>query len=75
MVFASNIQLFYEQFILSYISALQKETGKKSLVLAGGGFANVKLNRRIFESRIFESMYVVPAMGDDGAALGAAFMP
>jgi carbamoyltransferase len=74
MVFASNIQLFYEQFILSYISALQKETGKKSVVLAGGGFANVKLNRRIFESRIFENMYVVPAMGDDGAALGAALM-
>lgn len=72
--FAMNIQLFYEQFLLSYINILQEQTGKKTVVLAGGGFANVKLNRRIFESRIFENMYVMPAMGDDGAALGAALM-
>jgi carbamoyltransferase len=71
---AFGMQTFYEDFILSYILKARERLNVRSLAVAGGGFANVKLNRRLFESNLFEQFYVCPAMGDDGAALGALIL-
>lgn len=71
---AFGMQTFYEDFILSYILKARERLNVRSLAVAGGGFANVKLNRRLFESNEFEQFYVCPAMGDDGAALGALIL-
>jgi carbamoyltransferase len=71
---AFGMQIFYEDFILSYILKARERLNVRSLAVAGGGFANVKLNRRLFESNQFEQFYVCPAMGDDGAALGALIL-
>jgi carbamoyltransferase len=49
-----------------------KQTGQKRVALAGGVFANVKLNQRILEIPEVESVYVHPAMGDGGTGVGAA---
>src|SRR6266540_248158 len=48
-------------------------TGCGDLALAGGVFANVKLNQRIHELKSVRSLFVHPGMGDEGLALGAAF--
>ena len=71
---AFGMQTFYEDFILSYILKARELLNVRSLAVAGGGFANVKLNRRLFESNQFDQLYVCPAMGDDGATLGALIL-
>jgi len=71
MSLASGIQLFFEDFILAYLERVFQRYPRGFLAVAGGGFANVKLNRRIFESNMFKDIFVFPAMGDDGASLGA----
>jgi carbamoyltransferase len=71
---AFGMQTFYEDFILNYIEKAKTKFGGSNLCVAGGGFANVKLNKRIFESRLFEGFHIFPAMGDDGAALGALIL-
>lgn len=68
---AFGMQSFYEDFILSYIRQARAKFSGANLVVAGGGFANVKLNKRLFESGLFGNFFIFPAMGDDGAALGA----
>lgn len=49
-------------------------TGRKDLALAGGCFANVIANMKIFEEIKPNSMHIFPAMGDDGSAAGAAIL-
>jgi len=59
---------------LAYIEKAKNRFGGDNLCVAGGGFANVKLNKKIFESELFDNFYIFPAMGDDGAALGALIL-
>lgn len=68
---AATIQYMTEQSVLSLIKHYVPDTLSKNCVLAGGLFANVKLNQRIKELG-FQNLYVYPAMGDDGLGLGAA---
>jgi carbamoyltransferase len=42
------------------------------LALSGGIFANVKLNKKINELDLFDEIFVLPPMGDEGLALGCA---
>ena len=42
-----------------------------NISLAGGAFANVKLNLRVVEDNVFDEVYIFHAMGDDGASFGA----
>lgn len=46
----------------------------KNLALAGGVFANVKLNQRLLENLPIENVYIHPGMGDEGLAVGAAML-
>lgn len=68
-------QKLTEDRVLEYIWDLYKRfPGHKKICLAGGLFANVKLNQRINEYGPFEEIYVMPPMGDCGISIGAALM-
>jgi carbamoyltransferase len=68
-----NLQYITELTMVKLIDDLNKKYGPfKNLCVAGGIFANVKLNQKINEQLPFEEMWVYPAMGDEGVSLGSA---
>lgn len=74
---AAGIQHWCEIITCEYVNALiEKYNGNKKtdVFLAGGLFANVKINQRIAEQNNVNSVFVFPNMGDGGVALGAALM-
>ncbi len=58
--------------MLTMVRAIHAETGLKRLCLAGGVALNSVANGRIVRETPFEELYVQPAAGDSGGALGAA---
>ncbi len=69
---SASMQILLEQSVTSYCDHWVKETGIGNLAVAGGVFANVKLNQRLHELESVDELFVHPAMGDDGLAVGAA---
>lgn len=69
---AASIQQVTEDTLIAIANYLHKETGMKNLVMAGGVALNTKANYRILSETPFEEIYIQPAAGDDGGALGAA---
>jgi carbamoyltransferase len=70
---AAGVQAFLETRVLADIKLLQSRNQlKPKLAIAGGVFANVKLNQRIWETGFFTDFFVQPAMDDAGTGLGAA---
>ena len=67
---AFAVQFILEQSVLELISYWSKETGVSDLALAGGVFANVKLNQRISELDQIRDVQIFPNMGDGGIAVG-----
>ncbi len=67
-------QARFEDVILTYIKDAVKLTGCSNLVVAGGCFANVKLNQKIRELPEISGLYVHPNMSDGGLAAGAALL-
>ncbi|MXY55451.1 MAG: carbamoyltransferase [Gammaproteobacteria bacterium] len=71
---AAAMQQAYEdaclELIEAYLGDVLAATGR--LVFAGGGALNVKLNKRILERDDVDELFVQPAAGDAGTALGAA---
>ena len=70
---AAAMQRFLEERSLELITCLLKRWPRSSIVLSGGCVANVILNMNIYE-RLCENIFVIPAMGDDGVALGACVL-
>jgi carbamoyltransferase len=70
---AASIQQVTEELLLGMARNLQKETGQKKLCIAGGVGLNSVANSRILRETDFEEIYIQPAAGDSGAAVGAAF--
>ena len=75
---ASSVQFFTELIATDWLfRVLKKHFGvpipRMAVYLAGGVFANVKLNQRIKEMNYVDSVFVAPAMGDEGTCVGAAF--
>jgi carbamoyltransferase len=68
---ATSIQQLVESIIPAAIAHWLKATKTRRVALAGGLFANVRLNRLIAESLPVDEVFVFPAMGDDGLAVGA----
>jgi carbamoyltransferase len=72
--YAAAIQKLFEDWCLAllenYLGDVVRETGK--LAFAGGGALNVKLNQRIVSLEHVKELFVQPAAGDSGTALGAA---
>ena len=69
---AASIQQFTEDTLIKIAKHLHKRTGMSKLVMAGGVALNTKANWRILNETPFEELWIQPAAGDDGGALGAA---
>jgi carbamoyltransferase len=69
---AATIQRFTEETILTMVNTAYTETGSKNLVIAGGVALNSVANGRIVREGPFEEVFIQPAAGDSGGALGAA---
>ena len=72
MDIASSIQNVTEQIMLKLARSLRKEFGISNLCLAGGVALNCVANSKILDEKIYENIWVQPAAGDAGGALGAA---
>ena len=74
MDIAASIQKVCEEVMLKTANHVQKETGMKNLVLAGGVALNCVGNGKILREGPFEKIWIQPAAGDAGGALGAALL-
>jgi carbamoyltransferase len=69
---AAALQAVLQECQLHVLRHFQRETGQDKLCLAGGVALNCTANGVIQRSRIFRKLFIQPAAGDDGSALGAA---
>ncbi len=69
---ARSIQAVTEEVMLRLARHARQLTGQKNLCLAGGVALNCVANGRILREKIFERLWIQPAAGDAGGALGAA---
>jgi carbamoyltransferase len=69
---AASVQAALQETLLELARWLHAQSGMKALVMAGGVALNVVANARIAEDGPFEHLWVQPAAGDAGTALGAA---
>jgi carbamoyltransferase len=69
---AASLQECLDKVMLHICGHFGKKTGLRKLAMAGGVALNCTANGRLLQSGIFDDIYVQPAAGDDGTALGAA---
>lgn len=69
---AASIQLVTEEIVLSMARALHRDTGLDRLCLAGGVALNSVANGRLQRETPFKEVFIQPAAGDGGGAVGAA---
>lgn len=69
---AASLQCALEETVLALSRWLRAASGEKHLAMAGGVALNCVMNARLRDSGIFDSVWVQPAAGDAGTALGAA---
>jgi carbamoyltransferase len=72
MDLAASIQKVTEDIVIQLAKGIAKETGEKNLCLAGGVALNCVANGIIVKEKIFDNIWIQPAAGDAGGALGAA---
>jgi carbamoyltransferase len=70
---AASLQARLEEVYLGMLKKLAARTGAKAVCLSGGVAFNCVANGKIFEQTSFEQVYVPPAAGDAGLAVGAAY--
>jgi carbamoyltransferase len=71
---AASIQAITEEVVLKLGRSIAKDTGEKHLCLAGGVALNCVANGKLARSQCFERIWVQPAAGDAGGAVGAALV-
>ena len=69
---AASVQVHSEDMVTHIVEHWVKETNYGDVGLAGGVFANVKINQRVHEIPSVDSLYIHPGMSDEGVPLGAA---
>jgi len=74
MDLAASIQQVTEEIVLKLAKSLQTETGADYLCLAGGVALNCVANGKLLREGIFKDIWIQPASGDAGSALGAALV-
>ena len=74
MDIASSLQEVTEEIVLKIGKHVYKETNMRNLTLAGGVALNCVANGRLLKEGPFENIWIQPAAGDAGGALGAALM-
>ncbi len=72
MDLAASVQKVTEDIVLELARGIAKETGERNLCLAGGVALNCVANGILLREKIFDNIWVQPAAGDAGGALGAA---
>ena len=72
MDLAASVQAVIEEAVLRLARGIKAETGAKNLCLAGGVALNCVANGKVLKEGIFENIWIQPAAGDAGGALGAA---
>lgn len=70
---AASMQAMYEEAFFHMLNDIHRKTKMDKLVLAGGCIQNSLANGKIFDKTPFREIYIPPATGDDGTAVGAAF--
>jgi carbamoyltransferase len=70
---ACSLQARLEEVYLGMLKKLAEQTGRKAVCLAGGVAFNCVANGKVLDRTGFEQVYVQPAAGDGGLAVGAAF--
>ncbi len=74
MNLAASVQKVTEDIILELARGIAKETGERNLCLAGGVALNCVANGILLRENIFDKVWIQPAAGDAGGALGAALV-
>ena len=69
---AASVQKVTEDIVLELARGIAKETGERNLCLAGGVALNCVANGILLREKIFDNIWIQPAAGDAGGALGAA---
>ena len=72
MDLAASVQKVTEDIIVKIAKVIAKETGQENLCLAGGVALNCVANGILLREKIFKNIWIQPASGDAGGALGAA---
>ncbi len=72
MDLAASIQAVTEEVVLKLARFCRQETGERHLCLAGGVALNCVANGKLLKNRIFDDIWIQPAAGDAGGAVGAA---
>jgi carbamoyltransferase len=72
MDLAASIQAVAEEIVLALGRSIHRQTGMKNLVLAGGVALNCVANGKLLREGPFDDIWIQPAAGDAGGALGAA---
>jgi carbamoyltransferase len=72
MDLAASVQKVTEDIVLKLAKSIAKETGERNLCLAGGVALNCVANGILLREKIFDNIWIQPAAGDAGGALGAA---
>ena len=71
---AAAVQGYLEDTVLTYVKQLINQYEINDICLSGGNFANVKLNMKLYEESGLKNLYIIPAMTDSGAGLGALIL-
>jgi len=74
MDLAASIQAVTEEVVLKLARGVARETGEKNLCLAGGVALNCVANGKLLRERCFDGLWLQPAAGDAGGALGAGLV-
>lgn len=74
MDIAKSLQEVTDIIVLKMARHIRNETGQSNLVMAGGVALNCVTNGKLLKEKIFDSIWIQPAAGDAGGALGAALL-
>ena len=74
MDLARSVQEVTEEIVLKMAKHVRKITGEKYLCLAGGVALNCVANGKLLRSGVFDDIFIQPAAGDAGGALGCAYI-
>ena len=74
MDIAASIQFVTEHIVLKLAKKLRKQTGLKNICLSGGVALNCVANGKLLRKKIFDDIWIQPASGDAGSALGTALI-
>ena len=72
--FCAVIQTYLEDTVVEYLNVTYSQYPVQNLCLSGGVAANIIMSLNIYERTNFKNIYVMPAMGDDGLAIGSAIL-